>query len=161
MSITAAIVLFCSIWAVIFFMILPTGVVSQQEDGNIVPGTPASAPTDAQIPRKMLRTTKGKAIRECAIGIRTMEVRKLSGGSSSATMKPKPSVTALVPSGSRKIGSSIARHAPRPLARPPSDSPPTLGGREPRPLARSPARPLAPSPPRRRKLLARHAHWSH
>ena len=57
MSITAAIVLFCSIWAVIFFMILPTGVVSQHEDGNVVPGTPASAPADAQIPRKMMRTT--------------------------------------------------------------------------------------------------------
>ncbi|MEM7056751.1 MAG: DUF1467 family protein [Pseudomonadota bacterium] len=57
MTITAAIVLFCSIWAVIFFMILPQGVVSQHEKGEIVPGTPASAPSDAQIVRKMIRTT--------------------------------------------------------------------------------------------------------
>ena len=57
MSITAAIVLFASIWAVVFFMVLPFGVVTQQEDGEIVPGTPASAPTDARIPRKALITT--------------------------------------------------------------------------------------------------------
>ena len=57
MSITASIVLFCSIWAVVFFMILPQGVVSQHEDGEVVPGSPASAPADAMIVRKMIRTT--------------------------------------------------------------------------------------------------------
>lgn len=57
MAITSAIVLFMVIWALIFFMVLPWGVVSQQESGEIVPGTPASAPTDAQIKRKVLITT--------------------------------------------------------------------------------------------------------
>lgn len=57
MSITAAIVLFVSIWAVVFFMVLPHGIVTQEEDGNVVPGTPASAPADAMIRRKALITT--------------------------------------------------------------------------------------------------------
>lgn len=57
MTVTSAIVLFCTIWAVVFFMVLPQGVVSQQEDGDVVPGTPASAPTNAQIKRKLIITT--------------------------------------------------------------------------------------------------------
>lgn len=57
MTITSAIVLFAVIWAVVFFMVLPFGQVSQQEAGDVVPGTPASAPTDAQILRKALITT--------------------------------------------------------------------------------------------------------
>lgn len=62
MSIPAALVLFASIWAVVFFMVLPQGVVSQHEDGDVVPGTPASAPSDAQIRRKMLITTLAAAV---------------------------------------------------------------------------------------------------
>ncbi|MEM1299274.1 MAG: DUF1467 family protein [Pseudomonadota bacterium] len=57
MTITSAIVLFAVIWAVVFFMVLPFGQVSQHEAGDVVPGTPASAPTDAQIVRKILITT--------------------------------------------------------------------------------------------------------
>jgi len=57
MSTTSAIVLFCSIWAIVFFMVLPQGVVSQHEDGDVVPGTPASAPSNAQIKRKTVITT--------------------------------------------------------------------------------------------------------
>ena len=54
MTITSAIVLFAVIWAVAFFLVLPFGQVSQQEAGEVVPGTPASAPTDAQVMRKVL-----------------------------------------------------------------------------------------------------------
>ena len=57
MTITSAIVLFAVIWAVVFFIVLPFGQVSQHEAGDVVPGTPASAPTDAQIMRKVLITT--------------------------------------------------------------------------------------------------------
>lgn len=57
MTITSAIVLFAVIWAVVFFMVLPFGQVSQHEAGDVVPGTPASAPTDAQILRKVAITT--------------------------------------------------------------------------------------------------------
>ena len=57
MSIMSAIVLFCSIWALVFFMVLPLGIVSQSEAGEVDPGTPASAPTDAMVLRKALITT--------------------------------------------------------------------------------------------------------
>lgn len=53
----SGIVLYCSIWAVVFFMVLPHGIVSQQEAGDVEPGTPASAPTEAMIGRKMLITS--------------------------------------------------------------------------------------------------------
>ena len=57
MSLTSSLVLYASIWAIVFFMVLPQGVVTQQEEGDVVPGSPASAPTQAQIKRKMLITT--------------------------------------------------------------------------------------------------------
>jgi predicted secreted protein len=57
MSWMSGIVLYCSIWAVVFFMVLPLGITSQAEAGEVDPGTPASAPTDAMIARKALITT--------------------------------------------------------------------------------------------------------
>ncbi len=57
MTITSGIVLFAVVWAVVFFLVLPWGQVSQHEAGEVVPGTPASAPSDAKIRRKMLITT--------------------------------------------------------------------------------------------------------
>ncbi|MFK7942983.1 MAG: DUF1467 family protein [Paracoccaceae bacterium] len=57
MTITSAIVLFAVIWAIVFFIVLPFGQISQHEAGEVVPGTPASAPTDAQLSRKALITT--------------------------------------------------------------------------------------------------------
>lgn len=57
MTVTSAIVLFATIWAVVFFCVLPFGQVSQHESGDIEPGTPASAPSDAQIKRKLVITT--------------------------------------------------------------------------------------------------------
>lgn len=57
MSITSGIVLYMVIWAVTFLIINPLWQVSQAEDGNIVPGTPESAPVDAMVARKALWTT--------------------------------------------------------------------------------------------------------
>ncbi|MEO1490759.1 MAG: DUF1467 family protein [Pseudomonadota bacterium] len=57
MTVTSAIVLFATIWAITFFCVLPFGQVSQQEAGDVEPGTPASAPSDAQIKRKLVITT--------------------------------------------------------------------------------------------------------
>ena len=57
MTLTSAIVLFAVIWAVVFFIVLPFGQVSQHEAGEVVPGTPASAPSDAQVWRKIVLTT--------------------------------------------------------------------------------------------------------
>lgn len=53
----SGIVLYCSIWAVVFFMVLPHGIVSQHEAGEVEPGTPASAPTEAMVGRKILITS--------------------------------------------------------------------------------------------------------
>ena len=53
----SGIVLYCSIWAIVFFMVLPLGITSQSEAGQVDAGTPASAPTEAMVARKMLITT--------------------------------------------------------------------------------------------------------
>lgn len=41
-------------WWLAFFMMLPVGVRSQMEDGNVVPGTEPSAPTAPRLWRKAL-----------------------------------------------------------------------------------------------------------
>ena len=46
------------IWWLIFFMLLPVGVHAQGEDGGeVVPGTPESAPRKPHIGKKMLAAT--------------------------------------------------------------------------------------------------------
>jgi predicted secreted protein len=45
MSVTFAIAIYLVIWWTVLFAVLPIGVRTQGEDGNVVPGTPASAPT--------------------------------------------------------------------------------------------------------------------
>ena len=57
MSITAAIVLFVVIWFMLFLIILPLRLTTQGEAGEIVPGTHASAPANAQVGRKARITT--------------------------------------------------------------------------------------------------------
>lgn len=57
MSIMSAILLYCSIWALIFFVCLPFKVITQTDAGEIVPGTPASAPDEALLWKKTLITT--------------------------------------------------------------------------------------------------------
>ena len=53
MTITSALVLFAVIWFMLLFMALPLRQKSQAEDGKRVPGTPASAPVDPMIGKKM------------------------------------------------------------------------------------------------------------
>ena len=57
MSITSAIVLFCVIWAIVFYMVNPLWQTSQSEDGEVVPGTPASAPVNPMLRKKAIITT--------------------------------------------------------------------------------------------------------
>ena len=57
MGITSAIVLFAVIWFMVFFVVLPLRMTTQGEAGEVVPGTHASAPSDAQIGRKARVTT--------------------------------------------------------------------------------------------------------
>ncbi len=53
MAITSAIVLYAVIWFLVLFLVLPLRLVTQGESGEVVPGTPESAPQDAQIGRKL------------------------------------------------------------------------------------------------------------
>jgi predicted secreted protein len=57
MTITAALVLYSVIWFMVFFVVLPLRLVTQDESGEVVPGTPRSAPADPQIGRKARLTT--------------------------------------------------------------------------------------------------------
>lgn len=57
MAITSAIVLFAVIWFMLLLMALPMRLKSQHEDGEIVPGTPASAPVNPMIGKKMIWVT--------------------------------------------------------------------------------------------------------
>lgn len=57
MTITGALVLFAVYWFMLLFIILPLRLQSQQEAGEIVPGTPPSAPVDPQMRRKFFWVT--------------------------------------------------------------------------------------------------------
>ncbi len=57
MTITAAIVLFAVIWFLTLFVVLPIGLRTQGEDGEVVPGTPSSAPSHPGLRRKFFWVT--------------------------------------------------------------------------------------------------------
>ncbi|GHA52418.1 hypothetical protein GCM10008927_17320 [Amylibacter ulvae] len=57
MNISAALVLLAVTWFMVLFIVLPIRLKSQGEDNNVVPGTPASAPADPQIKKRMLIVT--------------------------------------------------------------------------------------------------------
>ena len=52
MSIMSAIALYGVIWFMTMFLVLPFRLKTQGEAGEVVPGTPSSAPSDAQMLRK-------------------------------------------------------------------------------------------------------------
>ena len=57
MSATSAIVLFAVCWFMILFMVLPLFMRSQEEAGKVEPGTPAGAPDQPMIKKKLIWTT--------------------------------------------------------------------------------------------------------
>lgn len=57
MGITSALVLFAIIWFVAFLVILPLGLQTQAEAGEIVPGTHGSSPANLQMRSKVRLTT--------------------------------------------------------------------------------------------------------
>ncbi len=57
MTITAAIVVFAVIWFLTVLIALPIGIRTQAEAGHVEPGTPASAPAEAGLRRKLLWST--------------------------------------------------------------------------------------------------------
>ena len=57
MSITSGVVLYAVLWFLVMLMLLPVGVKSQADVGEVEPGTPAGAPDQPMIGRKMIWTT--------------------------------------------------------------------------------------------------------
>lgn len=57
MSVVSAIVLFWVIWFLALLCIIPVGLRTQGETGEIAAGTPSSAPVNPMIRRKALWTT--------------------------------------------------------------------------------------------------------
>lgn len=57
MSIASALVVYAVLWFLTLFVVLPIGLRTQGEDGDVVPGTPSSAPSDPQLRRKFLIVT--------------------------------------------------------------------------------------------------------
>ncbi len=57
MSIMSAIALYAVIWFMTMFLVLPFRLKTQGEAGEVVPGTPSSAPSDAQMLRKVKLVT--------------------------------------------------------------------------------------------------------
>jgi len=57
MPVTTAIAIFFLIWWVVLFAVLPWGIHSQHEGGEISPGTDPGAPIGVRLGRKLLWTT--------------------------------------------------------------------------------------------------------
>ena len=57
MDLVLAIAIYIFIWWITLFAVLPFGVRTQHEDGNVVPGTPESAPAKQQMGRIFLINT--------------------------------------------------------------------------------------------------------
>ena len=62
MNLTGGIVLYAVIWFLVLFVLLPIGQRSQAEAGEVVPGTPAGAPDNPRLKRKMLWATLISAV---------------------------------------------------------------------------------------------------
>lgn len=57
MNLTGGIVLFAVLWFLVLFVVIVIGQRSQQDAGEIVPGTPAGAPADLRLKGKLIWTT--------------------------------------------------------------------------------------------------------
>jgi predicted secreted protein len=62
MSLTTALAIYFILWWLTLFAVLPWGVRSQHESGDIAPGTDPGAPTLPRIAAKLLWTTIVSAI---------------------------------------------------------------------------------------------------
>jgi predicted secreted protein len=57
MTFSFALAIYLVIWWIVLFAMLPIGVRTQHDDGNVVPGTAESAPLHPNLLPKMLATT--------------------------------------------------------------------------------------------------------
>jgi len=62
MNLVTGFVVFSITWFVVLFTVLPWGVRTQDEEGEVIPGTSESAPVNPAIWRKLLATTVITAI---------------------------------------------------------------------------------------------------
>ena len=62
MTIAFGVAIYFVIWWIVLFAMLPIGVRTQDEDGNVSPGTVESAPSLPRLLPKMLATTAIAAI---------------------------------------------------------------------------------------------------
>jgi predicted secreted protein len=62
MPVTTAVAIFFLIWWVVLFAVLPLGIRSQREAGEIAPGTDPGAPAIPNLGRKLLWTTLVSAL---------------------------------------------------------------------------------------------------
>lgn len=62
MSLVSSLAIYFVIWWIILFAILPIGVVTQEEGGEVIPGTESSAPQRPQLLKKALITTLVAAV---------------------------------------------------------------------------------------------------
>ena len=62
MPVSTAFAIFFLIWWVVLFAVLPWGIRSQHEAGDMVPGTDPGAPAIANLLRKLLWTTLVAAV---------------------------------------------------------------------------------------------------
>jgi predicted secreted protein len=56
-TISTAFAIFFVLWWIVLFVTLPFGVRSQQEDGEIIPGSDPGAPIASRMGRKLIWTT--------------------------------------------------------------------------------------------------------
>lgn len=57
MSLGSAVAIYFVVWWITLFAVLPFGVRTQGEAGEVVPGAPASAPANTSVARIVLRNT--------------------------------------------------------------------------------------------------------
>ena len=62
MPVTTALAIFFLIWWVVLFAVLPWGIRSQHEGGEIAPGTDPGAPAVQRLGRKLMWTTLVSAL---------------------------------------------------------------------------------------------------
>lgn len=62
MNLTGGVVLYAVLWFLTLFVLLPIGQRSQADAGEVVPGTPAGAPADLKLKRKLILTSLISAV---------------------------------------------------------------------------------------------------
>jgi predicted secreted protein len=82
MTLAFALAIYFIIWWLVLFMVLPIGMRTQGEAGEIVPGTPASAPATPRLLRVLLITTIIASIVFVLVYqvLETPELRSMVGG---------------------------------------------------------------------------------